>query len=271
MSRGIEFNAHYTWSHSIDGGSTWHSGATSANGFAAGDGFTTDQTMPALDRGDSVFDIRHRLTLNYVWELPFFRDGSGLKTVILGGWQLNGIWSFQSGAHWSPFDNSFPKFSELAAGACDANAQGFVSDPVNCLNLGGDYNLDGTRNDRPNAAADSVRVSHEQWANGWGERFKPNGEFFTSPCLGCVGNLGRNSFVGPGFWGADISGFKNFKVSERLNFQFRAEAFNVFNHTDFQLPGANSLGNNRINSLQFGQSAGTFNPRNLQFGFRLAF
>jgi hypothetical protein len=94
---------------------------------------------------------------------------------------------------------------------------------------------------------------------------------FSAPCLGCVGNLGRNSFVGPGFWVADMSVFKKFKLSEKLNLQFRAEAFNIFNHTNFQLPGANLLGNNRINSLHFGQSAGTFSPRNLQFGLQLAF
>jgi outer membrane receptor for ferrienterochelin and colicin len=66
MSRGLLFNVDYTYSHSIDNGSTWHSGATTANGSAAGEGFTTDQTQPGLDRGDSIFDIRHRLVFNYV-------------------------------------------------------------------------------------------------------------------------------------------------------------------------------------------------------------
>ena len=60
------FNVDYTYSHSIDDGSTWHSGATTANGAAAGEGYTTDQHDPGLDRGDSIFDIRHRLVFNYV-------------------------------------------------------------------------------------------------------------------------------------------------------------------------------------------------------------
>jgi hypothetical protein len=260
VSHGVQFSAHYTWSHSIDGGSTWHSGQSTANGPAAGDGVTTDQLRPGLDRGNSVFDIRHRLTLNYVWELPFFRNRTGFAKLALGEWQLNGIWSFQSGAHWSPFDSRFARLTELVAGACSANAQGYLSDATNCVNIGGDYNLDGRTNDRPNAAAKNVSASHDQWANGFDLP-----DFFTSPCLACVGNLGRNTFVGPGFWSADLSVFKSFRLRDRFGLQFRAEAFNVFNHTNFQLP------DNQINSPIFGQAGGTFNPRNLQFGLKLTF
>ena len=217
--------------------------------------------MPGLDRGNSVFDVRHRLTFNYVWELPLLRSRTGFSKALLGGWQLNGIWSFQGGAHWSPFDSRRRSFTELVAGACAANASGFVSDPANCLNAGGDYNLDGRANDRPNAAAANVNASHDQWANG----FNLPHNLFTSPCLGCIGNLGRNTFVGPAFWGADMSIFKGFNFSERVRLQFRAEAFNVFNHTNFQ------LGSNDIRALNFGQAGGTFNPRNLQFGLKLTY
>jgi hypothetical protein len=267
MSHGLQFSAHYTWSHSIDNGSTYHSGATTANGVAAGEGFTTDQTLPGLERGNSIFDIRHRLTFNYVWELPSFYHKSGIGKAVLQSWQLNGIWSFQSGAHWSPFDSRLARITERVPGACAANAQGFLSDPTNCVNTGGDYNLDGERNDRPNALAPNVNATHDQWANG----FNLPANFFTTPCLGCVGNLRRNTFVGPAFWAADMSVFKNFHVREKAKLKFRAEAFNVLNHTNFQLPGANFVGNNRINSLNFAQAGGTFNPRNLQFGLKLSF
>jgi hypothetical protein len=268
MSRGLQFNVHYTWSHSIDGGSGWHNSFTTANNFAAGDGAPTDSTIPRLDRGNSVFDIRHRLVFHYVWELPFLRGRRGFVGTALGGWQMNGIWSFQSGAHWSPFDprTRSRRFTELVPGACSANAQGFVTDPANCLNTGGDYNLDGINNDRPNAAG-IVNATHDQWANG----FDLPADFFSSPCLGCVGNLGRNSFVGPSYWAADISAFKNFQLSERMRLQFRAEAFNVFNHTNFQLPGGNFSFTNHITHPRFGRAGGTFNPRNLQFGLKLSF
>src|SRR5262249_22100182 len=89
--------------HSIDSGSGWHNSGTTANGSAAGDGFTTDVTMPGLDRGNSTFDFRHRLTFNYVWELPFFHTAHGVVAALLAALLLHGIWSFQSGAHWTPF------------------------------------------------------------------------------------------------------------------------------------------------------------------------
>jgi len=226
-----------------------------------------EELWPGLDRGNSVFDVRHRLTFNYVWELPLFRNRTGFLKAAVSGWQLNGIWSFQSGAHWTPFDRRprSRRFTELVPGACAANATGFVTDPANCLNTGGDYNLDSINNDRPNAAAANVNASHDQWANG----FNLPDNFFPTPCLGCVGNLGRNTFVGPAFWAADMSIFKDFNFSERVRLQFRAEAFNVFNHTNFQLPGANFARKNGIDALNFGQAGGTFNPRNLQFGFKL--
>jgi hypothetical protein len=174
-----------------------------------------------------------------------------------------------TGTHWSPRGiNGNPRFRELVAGACAPNAQGFVSDPVNCINRGQDYNLDGTANDRPNAAHPNPHISDEQWANGWNLP-----DFFSAPCLGCVGILGRNSFTGPGYWAADISLFKSVEFTEGVKLQIRAEAFNVLNRTNFQTPGAKFSGTTFIDlpQTQFGRAGGTHNPRNLQFGLRLSF
>lgn len=265
MSDGVQVGGNYTYSHSIDGGSTWHSGGTTANGFAAGDAFSTDVTRPQIDRGNSTFDIRHRFTFNYVWEMSFFRNRHGTVAALLAGWQWNGIFSLQTGAHWSPFRGfSDAKLVALVPGACDAP----TFDPSNCVNIRSDYNLDGEPNDRPNAIANNIHATHAQWADG----FNLPDNFFSAPCLGCVGSLGRNTFVGPHYWAFDTSIFKSFRIADRYLLQFRAEAFNVFNHTNFQL--GNRIGpsnGNNLSNPQFGQAGGTSNPRNLQFGLKLSF
>ena len=254
LSHRVEMNIQYTWSHSLDDGSTWHSGATSANGAAAGEGYSTDQTLPQLDYGNSIYDIRHRLSANYVIMLPW-QDKTGFAGKVLGGWQVNGLVAIQSGAHWSPFCGGF-------YGTCD-------------------FNLDGVANDRPNSDVTNFTPSHAQWADGWGDAwvFGNPGSHFTDPnpiknadgisLTANPGNLGRNTFVGPAYWTADLSLVKNLHITERVNFQFRAESFNLFNHTNFQLPGNN--GNNKIEKGTFGCACSTFDPRVLQFGAKLIF
>jgi hypothetical protein len=278
-SHGMSFNANYTWSHSTDDGSTWHSGATSSNGAGAGEGYTTDWTLPGLDRGNSIYDVRQRLVLSYVWELPWFKSQQGFIGHVLGGWQYNGIISRQTGAHWEPWDsrgknlNTAPDGSGSACVAADVAAG-------NCFNIGGDYNLDGIKNDRPNSNVGGFSgFSHNVWANGWyttdaagnttaNQSGLPS---FSTPCLGCAGNLGRNTFVGPGYVSWETSLFKNIRITERVNAQFRAEVFNVLNHTNFLLPGAAGGTNNNINRTTFGQAGGSFNPRELQLGLKVSF
>src|SRR5437588_2259611 len=140
-SRGLVFNVNYTYSHTIDEGSTWHSGATTSNGAGAGEGYTTDFTKPGLDRGNSLFDIRHRLVVNYVWQLP--GPKSGILGAIAGGWSYSGVWSFQTGAHWEPYRGGA---ASLHGDCSSAGIAGGL-----CTNTGGDYNLDHGRNDRPNS------------------------------------------------------------------------------------------------------------------------
>ncbi len=291
MSHGLLFNVDYTYSHSIDNGSTWHSGATTANGAAAGEGFTQDQTLPGLDRGDSVFDIRHRLVLNYVWQLP----GQNLKGVmgaIAGGWSLNGIWAFQSGAHWEPFTSAGAKLREIVKLDLVNNPKGFCEVSIlgtddftdgNCRNVGGDFNLDRGRNDRPDSSVSGFSgFTHNTWAEGWfptdanGNPLPPpqgNLPVLSKPtCLACVGNLGRNTFVGPGQWYADMTLSKIFKITERVNMKFDANAFNVFNHTNFILATAGGGANNKpFQQPNFGQAAGTLRAREMQFGLKLSF
>jgi hypothetical protein len=272
VTHGLQFNASYTYGHSIDTGSGWHSSTTTANGSAGGDGYLTDVTRPGLDKGNSTFDIRQRLTFNYVYEFPWRKDQKGFVGHVIGGWQYQGLWAFQTGAHFTPYCAS--------GSACD-------------------FNKDGTRNDRPSVLnGNTFNPTRTQWMNGWfptssfgcawfsGGAVRGNNTtnagagtcadgitpaFFATPCAACDGNLGRNTFVGPGYWNTDQSLFKNIKMTERFNFQFRFEVFNLFNHANFKLPSSATGANfaNRITSGNFGQSAGEINPRLIQFGLKL--
>jgi outer membrane receptor protein involved in Fe transport len=273
MSHGLLFNASYTYSHSIDEGSTWHSGATTASGGSGGDGYTTDQALPGLDRGNSVFDIRHRLVLNYVWELPG-KNLHGFAGAVLGGWQYNAIWAFQTGAHWSPYTSSS---AHLVCGD--------PSDLSTCTNSGGDFNLDGGKNDRPSSSVPFASFNRNTWANGWcpgGYSFSGGGcgtspasqaglPLLSSPCLACTGTLGRNQFEGPGQWYADMTMGKVFTLTERVNLKFEAQAFNIFNRANYLLATSGGYANNHITYGNFGQAGGTLNARNLQFGLKLSF
>jgi outer membrane receptor protein involved in Fe transport len=272
MSHGLLFNVDYTYSHSIDNGSTWHSGATTSNGTAAGEGFTSDQTLPGLDRGDSIYDIRHRLVVNYVWQLPG-QNLKGAAGAIAGGWSLNGIWAFQSGAHFEPFTAAQPNLLEPGTVGTPNPVACTASDVAsnNCVNVGGDFNLDGGTNDRPNSTVARVGgVSHSMWANGW-YNAGFSASTFSTPCLACSGNLGRNSFVGPGNWNADMTLSKTFRLTERVNMKFDANGFNVFNRTNFILATVGGGAHNNYTRGNFGQAAGTLNARNLQFGLKLSF
>ena len=183
------------------------------NGFAAGDGFTTDQTLPDLDRGNSTYDVRHRLTVSYLWELPFFlhRKGFSARRWQAGSSTASG---HQSGAHWTAFDpRRFVDFQELAAGACEARS----FDPWQCVSEGGDYNLDGVSNDRPNALKDHANATHTQWptASTFPQIFSLRPAWHASATW-------AKHVAGPGYWAGDVSVFKSFKLAEQLRLQFRA-------------------------------------------------
>jgi len=276
MTHGVLFNASYTWSHSMDDGSTWHSGATTANGAAAGEGYTTDQTNPSLDWGNSIFDIRHRLVLNYVIQLPG-QHLHGALGAIAGGWAYNGIWAFQSGAHWEPFAGSNVGPANLTGDCSQAGINAGL-----CVNTGGDFNLDNGTNDRPNSSSSSLSANRSTWANGW----CPGGYTFggtsacggqsglpvlSAPCLGCVGNLRRNQFLGPGQWYSDMGLSKTFKFTERMNLKFEWMAFNIFNRANYLLAVNGGGAHNDVGDSAFGQAAGTLNARNMQFGLKLNF
>jgi hypothetical protein len=242
---GLAFNAAYTFSRSID---------TDSEPFGGGAGELQGSMEVGnlrLDRGLSAFDATHRFAASGNWELPFFRTSQGLTRTMLGGWQLNGILSLQSG---------FP-FTVV------------TSD---------DYNLDGVFTDRPNAVQAIPRVvgtSPKQHLDGvfgdaanWTELFQP-------AASGTVPLLGRNTFRGPGYATMDASLFKEFplnsKRSDSLRLQFRAEFFNLANRVNVRNV-SNSLGTyntttRRWSNVNFGRSTLAFEGRQIQFALKVIF
>ncbi len=269
MSHGLLLNLNYTYSHSIDNGSTWHSGATTANGVAGGEGFTTDPLHPEFDRGNSIYDIRHRLVFSHVWQLPG-QNTKGFLGEVVGGWALNGIWAFQTGPHWQPFRGGAARLVEISNPANSCTAADVNSG--NCENLGGDYLLTHGRNERPDSSMSIFQPTRAEWANGW-DPSAGTGDtpILSAPCLGCIGNLGRNTFVGPGSWETDMTLAKNFKVTERVGLKFEAAAFNLFNRTNFVLATAGGEAHNDMRDGIFGEAAGTLGARVMQFGLKLSF
>ncbi len=244
MSHGLELHTNYVWSHSLDERSTWHSGATTSNGSA--EGFSMDQAHPELDYGHSIFDVRHRFTTSYVWELPWRKDQRGAVGHVLGGWQLNGAITLRSAFPWTPY--------------CHTS-----STPKGC-----DFNRDGVSNDRPdplpfgNTLPSTERTVFEP---DHSTNLTPFAKVFAKPDrpLPYNGLMARNTFRGPKFREFDFSLFKNIKVTERVNFQFRAEAFNIFNRTNLQMPSA-TFGKA---ASRFGLSTATFFPREIQFALKM--
>jgi hypothetical protein len=229
LSRGLSALVSYTWSKSIDDASNFFSSAGDPN-------FPQNSFDVAAERGRSNFDVRHRLSASYSYAFPFGRNQSTDWTAkVIGGWETHGIVTLQSGrpftvALLSEIDNSGTGRSILGFGA----------------------------NDRPNL------VGNPELSNpGTSQWF--NTAAFAFPAPGTFGNAGRNILDGPGFQNMNAALVKNTHLSESVRIQFRAEAFNLFNHPNFNLP------DNFLGSPTFGRITSARDPRHIQFGLKLLF
>lgn len=233
LSRGLTALASYTWSKSIDDASNFFSSTGDPN-------FPQNSYNVAAERGRSNFDVRHRLSVSYSYALPlgkgrqYLADDGWLSTV-LSGWETYGIVTLQSGRPFTvallpEIDNSGTGRSILGFGA----------------------------NDRPNLVGNPETSAQTtlQWFNT---------SAFAFPAPGTFGNAGRNILDGPGFQNVNASLVKNTALTERVNLQFRAEAFNLFNHPNFNLP------DNFLGSPTFGRITSARDPRHIQFGLKLLF
>lgn len=230
FANGLSFLTAYTWSHSIDN-------VPNAFGGAANGPIPQDIRYRNVDRGNSGFDIRHRLTHSMNYELPFgkgqkFNIENKVLNVIAGGWQGNMIFTRQTGLPFTPTLNS-----------AVANAGG----------------------SRPNINKAPAFTSGDR-ALWFDTSFNTAGSTWGVPATFTYGNAGRNILYGPGRTNWDVSIFKTFALTERFKLQFRTELFNLFNTPQFGLPNA-AIGNPAAGSI----TSLSGNNRQVQLALRFSF
>ena len=208
LSNTLSAFVNYTWSKSIDNNAF----GSSVTAVVPGSSYVLPIYLPnykRLDDGPSDYDHRNVLEVSYVWLLPKFGGGNAFVRYLLNGWQTNGIFLFRSG------------------------------DPLTVTGA----NVDGTGLNRdravwngqsPYGGTECAAGTHcKNWLNK--ANFSTNPSYTTNLAL-TYGNVVKGSFVGPQFASWDTSVIRIFPIHETLQLQFRAEFFNVLNHTNFGDP-----------------------------------
>jgi hypothetical protein len=218
-SKGLTLLANYVWSKTIDNGSATVEGNTN---------WTRNSNDTGLDRGPADFDVRHRVNVTAIYDIPAWK-GDGIVAAVLRDWQVNGILTASTGL---PFT----------------------------VRSGTDRSLTGIGQDNADIVGDPSRPAGAdvtQW-------FNPAA--FVPAAPGTFGNVGRNSLRGPGYASVDLALFRNIPINGRFRVQFRAEAFNALNHTNFLNPNATVTA-----GANFGRILSAYDPRVIQFGLKLQF
>jgi len=257
LSHGLQFNASYTFSKSIDYNSQSSQGVT-----------LQDSNNIKGDRGLSDFDARHRFVISGLYELPWKKDS------VLGGWQFSAIVQSQSG---NPVTLLAGNAGAIAGGAPAANAN----------------SLTGLATLRPDLGA-PITISPVAATTGNGVQWFPNLVCDPRPGGSCpagavailpvafvsgktiyhFGSFGRNTITGPSFNNTDFSIIKRTKVGENKIIEFRWEIFDLFNHANFGQPGRTA----QVGSTTFGVITNTRfatgdsgSSRQMQFALKFKF
>lgn len=244
-SHGLFVQAAYTWSHTRDQADSF------GGGLPVVDAYNTK-----LEWGNAGYDVAQKLALALTYEIPTPHFSSALVRGVIAGWNLNAITVLQTGGRFqvtcsSPF-------------AAIRNSAGQIVGDSGC-----DWNADGTNNDRPNApsfSAGSLNYSLNSLVN--------TGVFtasqFPAACVGCDGNLGRNTFINPGYANTDMSMLKVFNLpwitgDKKSTLLLRVDAFNAFNRVN--LGGITS----DMANVNFGKVTSTGSARAFQIGAKFRF
>ena len=239
FSHGLQYEAAYTYAHALDN-------ASSASLGSVNNGDFRDQRFPNAEYSNADFDVRHRFVFSYIYDLPFGRGrtfaktASGLVNQLVGNWQMSGVFSAATGNYYTATD---------IVSVSNSDCGGTVG--FNCARP----NRVGNPNGRPCVAGTLFNTC----------------AFEDNNVQGTFGNAGRNIIQGPGYKTWDASLVKQFPIREQMRLEFRAEFFNVLNHTNFLFgqfgaisaePTPLELDPNNINTPD--------NPRASSFGYPLA-
>jgi hypothetical protein len=211
--QGLTLRANYTWSHAIDNISNTFSETVTGSGNLG----ILDPLNPGLDRGNAEFDVRHRFVLAGVWDEPWKTSSKALNYAV-AGWSIVPNVSIRSGSPFSVYDCTnagyvfCPRvvYSKPFTPSYIQQSTGGANE-FNYINLG---------------TPDSSYVNKLVGVSDFGP--------FPS------GMTGRGVFVGPGNWNVDLAMYKTFSITERYKLQFRAEAYNAFNHSNLYVVGSNT-------------------------------
>ncbi len=239
FANGVQFRGNYTYSKNLDDGSTWNT-SVSANTPA----FVSFPLNPKVDWGPSATDVRHTASISASWDLPFgpkrryLNQGPALLESVVSGWTASAIVATQTGFPFSPQLGYNP------------TGNGDTRNPVR-------------PNWNPSFSGNLYPHTPAKW-------FDPSA--FLQPATGTFGNVRRDSLYGPGLTNLDFSAARSAHL-ERLGIQFRAEFFNVLNHSNFLTPNevVYSSATSGISPTAAVISATSTTSRQIQFGLKLSF
>jgi Carboxypeptidase regulatory-like domain len=243
FAKGLYFQGAYTYSKSIDDVST---------ASVAFDTRFNDQNDPRASRGLSDFDRRQRFIASAVYQLPFFSSASGLEKAALGGWEVSGVITVQSG---TPFTVVDPAGGSAYALSSPNLATATFTSGSSCANA-------------PSSGSTTSRLGN--WVNA--SAYQQNATLplstggFSDATV--YGDSPRNCIIGPHQNNVDITFGKTFKITEGQNLRFRTDFFNLFNHPSFANPSAAVVGP-AGGSAPITSVIGT--PRLIQFSLKYSF
>jgi Carboxypeptidase regulatory-like domain/TonB-dependent Receptor Plug Domain len=238
---GLNGSVAYTYGHSLDEGSDGGANIEIPNGL-----------NPAQSFASSNFDERHVLEISAVYDLPFFSQ-PGLLHSVLGGWQISDLTGFQTG---TPFSITNDSISDNAGtgNTISNNSNGQIQSYPDLIG-----HIHGP-----------VGIKHPSGVQG--PRLY-NSDAFGPPTGLTYGTAGRNILTMPSRTNFDMGLFKSFVIHEAMHFEFRAEAFNVFNHTQWNAINQNSCYSSQqdCSTSPFLTATGAHNARILQFAGKFVF